>query len=182
MEGNMSGKITKQPGQRAALTLSDIESLRRKGYNQSQIADMYGVSRQAVSWHKHTYGGSLTPRQIVNKAWPWKTTNLHGKAVAYQRLRDHGEFMANGFKDMSDEKKRRLVRWWEFLRDNDVVLEFDPNLPPEPGVAPHGGFAYRPRKLSDDDLIIRANEYTNLTEEGDMIWCWPPDDVFDHHR
>ncbi|ASZ75240.1 hypothetical protein PBI_MISSWHITE_74 [Mycobacterium phage MissWhite] len=25
------------------------------------------------------------------------------------------------------------------------------------------------------DLLIRVNEYTNLTDEGEMIWCWPPD-------
>ena len=54
---------------------------------------MHGVSRQAVLWHKQTYGGYLTYRQVVNKAWPWKTTNLHGKSKVYQRLRDHGDYM-----------------------------------------------------------------------------------------
>ncbi|QBI97931.1 immunity repressor [Mycobacterium phage Orange] len=59
------------------------------------------------------------------------------------------------------------------LRDDDVVLEFDPSIEPYPGMA-GGGFRYVPRRLEDEDLLIRVNEHTNLTEEGEMIWCWPP--------
>lgn len=137
---------------------------------------MHGVTRQAVSWHKQTYGGHLTPRQVVNKSWPWKTTNLHGKSKAYQRLRDHGEYMANGdFRSMSEEKVKRLKSWWRYLLDNNVVLEFDPDIPPITGVSPYGGFMYRQRHASDNGLLIRVNEHTNLTVEGERIWCWPSD-------
>ncbi|AZS08274.1 immunity repressor [Mycobacterium phage IronMan] len=179
MEENMSGKITIRPKAKAtarqALTLSDIEDLRRKGYNQSQIADMYGVTRQAVSWQKKTYGGRLTTRQIVQEAWPFKTGTPHDKSKAYQRLRDHGEYMRVGsFKTMSEDKKKRLLSWWRKLRDENVVLEFDPNIEPYPGMA-GGGFRYVPREERDDDLLIRVNDHTTLTEEGEMIWCWPPD-------
>ena len=44
------------------LTPAVIESLKMKGYSQSDIARMYGVSRQAVSWHKRHYGGRLAQR------------------------------------------------------------------------------------------------------------------------
>lgn len=142
---------------------------------------MYGVSRQAVSWHKKTYGGFLTTRQIVNKAWPWKTTNVHGKCKPYQRLRDHGEFMARGADGVHGEKMARLIAWWARLRDENVVLEFDPSFPPEPGVSPAGGFRYEPRLDSDGDLLIRVNEYTDLSEEGRMIWRWPPSYWFDRY-
>lgn len=162
-------------GSRSPLIFSVIEGLRRKGYNQSQIADMHGVSRQAVSWQKKTYGGRLTTRQIVNQAWPWNTTDLHGKSKAFQRLRDHGEYMATGGRGMNEDKITRLKAWWRKLRDENVVLEFDPGIPPIRGVSPHGGFAYRPRLASDGELLIRNNEYTDLTEEGELIWCWPPE-------
>jgi hypothetical protein len=172
----MSGETKNPPGGgRSPLIFSVIEDLRRKGYNQSEIAEMHGVTRQAVSWQKKTYGGQLTPRQIVNQAWPWETTSLHGKSKAYQRLRDHGEFMTTGGRGMSEDKTKRLVSWWRRLRDEDVVLEFDPNIPPIAGVSPYGGFTYRPRVASDDDLLIRVNEHTNLTDEGALIWCWPPE-------
>jgi serine protease inhibitor len=158
-----------------ALSTGVIESLKSKGYNQSQIAKMFNVSRQAVSWHLKTYGGRMTPRQIVNESWPWDTTNAHGKAVPYQRLRDHGEFMATGGRGMSEGKLKRLRTWWRKLRVENLVVEFDPNTPSIPGVSPCGGFAYRERVSDDDDLLIRVNEYTRLTDEGAMIWCWPPD-------
>lgn len=159
------------------LLFSVVEELRRKGYNQSEIAEMHGVTRQAVSWVKVEYGGHLTPRQVVNKAWPWKTTNLHGKSKAYQRLRDLGEYMATAGKGMSDDKLIRLKSWLAFMRDNDYVLEFDPELPPEPGVSPRGGFAYRKRVKSDGDLLIRVNEHTDLSEAGRVIWCYPPEEI-----
>jgi hypothetical protein len=161
---------------KTALALSVIEELRRKGYNQSEIAEMHGVSRQAVSWHKIVYGGFMTTRQIVNKAWPWKTTVPHSKASAYQRLRDLGEYQATGGHGMSEDKLKRLKSWLNFMRDNNFVLEFDPELPPEPGVSPYGGFAYRKRKASDGDLLIRVNKHTEMSEEGHMIWCFPPRD------
>ena len=174
MSGNT--KNSTQP-----LIFSAIEDLRRKGYNQSAIADMHGVSRQAVSWQKKTYGGRMTTRQIVNEAWPWETTSLHGKSKAFQRLRDHGEFMATGGRGMNDDKMDRLRSWWRKLRDKNLVLEFDPNLPPKPGVSPHGGFAYRTRVPEDDDLLIRVNEFTKTDDQGrlsadaEMVWRWPRD-------
>jgi len=90
------GKKKKKSAGRKPLIFSEIEALRRPGHSQSEIAAMHGVSRQAVSWQKQTYGGYLTYRQVVNKAWPWKTTSLHGKSKVYQRLRDHGEYMLAG--------------------------------------------------------------------------------------
>ena len=174
----MSGKTKKRGTRyvgRQPLVFGVIEELRRKGYNQSQIAEMHGVTRQAVSWQKHQYGGFLTTREIVRRAWPWQTTNRHGKSPAYQRLRDHGEFMRRGsFKEMSFEKERRLRNWWKHLRDEDLVVEFDPSIEPYEGMG-GGGFRYVKRKSTDGDLLIRVNEHTNLTDEGELIWCWPPD-------
>ena len=68
----MGGRIQKR-----SLVFGEIEELRRQGFNQTEIADMHGVSRQAVSWHKTVYGGAKSTRQIVNTAWPWDTTAQH---------------------------------------------------------------------------------------------------------
>jgi len=168
---------TRKKSAQTPLIFSVIEDLRRKGYNQSEIADMHGVTRQAVSWQKVVYGGQLTPRQVVNKAWPFKTTNLHSKSKAYQRLRDLGEYMATAGHGMNFDKLSRLKSWLSFMRDNDFVLEFDPEIPPEPGVSPYGGFAYRKRRKSDKDLLIRVNKHTDLSDAGRIIWCFPPDEI-----
>lgn len=170
----MARKTKKKDPKYTPLSLGVIEELRRKGYNQTEIAEMHGVTRQAVSWHKVVYGGELSTRQIVDKAWPWPTRHQHSRASCYQRMRDHGEFMATGGKGMNENKLNRLKGWWSMLRDKNVVLEFDPNIPPKPGVSLNGGFAYRRRRKSDGDLLIRVNDYTDLSEDGRMIWCWPP--------
>jgi hypothetical protein len=165
----------KKSANRKPLIFSEIEALRKQGHSQSEIAEMHGVTRQAVSWQKQTYGGYLTYRQVVNKAWPWKTSNLHGKSKVYQRLRDHGEYMLTQGSGMGEDKLDRLQSWWRKLRKDDLVVEFDPALPPLRGVSPHGGFALRQRVPGDLDLLIRANEHTTLTEGGRRIWCWPSD-------
>lgn len=167
----MSGK--KKSVNQAPLVFGVIEELRRKGYNQTEIAEMHGVTRQAVSWHKVQYGGHLTPRQRAWAAWPWETTHEHGKAAPYQRLRDHGEFMASGGKGMSENKLRKLRSFYRKLREENVVVEFDPTIPPTPGVSLVGCFRYAPRRKSDGDLLIRVNKYTKLSPEGRMIWRWP---------
>lgn len=165
----------KKSSSRKPLIFSEIEALRKQGYSQSEIAEMHGVSRQAVSWQKKTYGGYLTYRQVVDKSWPWKTTNLHSKSKIYQRLRDHGEYMLTQGSGMSEDKLDRLQSWWRKLRNDDLVVEFDPALPPLRGVSPYGGFAFRQRVPEDLDLLIRVNEHTTLTEGGRRIWCWPTD-------
>lgn len=172
----MSTKKKKPAVSRQPLIFSVIEDLRRKGYNQSEIAEMHGVTRQAVSWQKVTYGGTLTPRQRVNEAWPWETKDKHNDCSPYQRLRDHGEYMATGGAGMNENKLKRLRSWYRKLREENIVLEFDPEFPPEPGVAPYGGFRYVKRRKSDADLLIRVNKHTNMTEEGRRIWRFPPRD------
>ncbi len=176
VEVDMGGKAYKTATNRKALIFSEIEELRRRGLNQTEIADMHGVSRQAVSWHKTTYGGQKSTRQIVNEAWPWETTHLHGKAAPYKRLRDHAEYMATDGRGMSEDKLKRLRTFYRKLRNENLVVEFDPDLPPEPGVSPHGGFAYRQRMVQDGDLLIRVNDHTQITDDGREIWCFPPAD------
>ncbi|AOT27741.1 immunity repressor [Mycobacterium phage Jerm] len=186
MEGNMSGKISNldviRPTSRTPLTLSTIEDLVGKGYNYREIGDMHGVTRQAVEWQVKTYGGRLNTRQQVKALWPFETTSIHSKSKAFQQLRDHGEYMRQlSFRGFSEEKKRRLISWWRRLREQNVVLEFDPSIPPGPGMA-GGGFRYVPRETRDGDCLIRVNEHVRpevLDEDGtlnakaELLWTWP---------
>ena len=158
------------------LTMSIIEDLKRKGYTQSDIARMFGVSRQAVSWHKRSYGGALSPREIVMLHFPWKVSTELAQASLCRQIRDHGEYVATGGKGMSESKLSRVRTLYRKLREGNFVVEYDPTLPPEPGVCVTGGFAYRTRRKSDVDLLVRRNRHTFLTKEGMMIWRFPPVD------
>lgn len=154
------------------LTLAVVESLKSKGYTQSEIARMFGVTRQYVSWIKHTYGGHLTPREQVLQHFPWEVPAVLTQQSPYRRLREHGEYVATGGVGMDKIKLGRLRGFYNKLRDH--VIEFDPEIPPQPGFANRGGFALRPREEADGDLLIRVNEHTTLTDEGRMIWRFPP--------
>lgn len=155
------------------LSLAIVEALKNKGLTQSEIARQYGVTRQYVSWIKKRYGGRLTPTEQVLAHFPWQVNATQLQGVPYRRLRDHGEFMATGGVGMSHEKLRRLKAFYKRLKDENVVVEFDPNIPPSEGIK-HGGFAFRPRTPDDKDLLIRVNEFTNLTPQGEIIWRFPP--------
>lgn len=158
------------------LSLAIVEDLKGKGYSQSDIATMYGVTRQYVSWIKYTYGGRMTPREQYLLHFPWIVPARMSQSSPYRRMRDHGEYIATGGMGMSETKLKRLRWFYNKLRTENVVLEFDPTIPPIPGVTNKGGFAFRPRLASDGDLIIRDNEYTDITELGRMIWRFPPID------
>jgi hypothetical protein len=151
-----------------------VEDLKNKGFNQSEIAEMYGVTRQYVSWIKNTYGGRLTPREMVLQHFPFVVSTEMGHTSPFKRLRDHGEYVVTGGVGMSEDKVARLRSFYRKLREENVVVEYDPTIPPMPGVSKKGGWAYRQRTPTDEDLLIRVNEYTNLTEEGRGIWRLPP--------
>jgi transcriptional regulator with XRE-family HTH domain len=155
------------------LSLAVVEDLKGKGFSQSEIAEMFGVTRQYVSWIKHTYGGSKTPREIVLEEFPWTVPADLTQASPYRRMRDHGEYVAAGPKAMSQDKLKRLRSFYRKLRDENVVVEFDPAIPPTPGVSNKGGWAFRERLPADGDLLIRVNEFTRLTEQGRRIWRFP---------
>lgn len=161
---------------RGKLSLAVVEDLKNKGYNQSEIADMFGVTRQYVSWIKSTYGGRRTPREVILEHFPFQVPQAQGDSTPFKRLRDHAEYVATGGVGMSFDKLTRLRGFYRKLRDKHLVLEFDPTLPPEPGVSSAGGWAFRKRRKSDGDLLIRVNEYTDLTDEGRRIWRLPPID------
>lgn len=156
------------------LTIAVIDGLKNKGYSQSDIARMYGVTRQAISWHKQHYGGRLTPRETVLQHWPWAVPEPMTHSTPYRRLRDHGEYVATGGIGMSELKLSRLRGFYKKLRDENVVVEFDPEIEPVPGAVFTGGFAYRKRRKSDGDLLIRVNEHTHLSDQGARIWRFPP--------
>lgn len=158
------------------ISIGIIEALKNQGMNQSEIAKLFGVTKQAVSYHKVVYNGNRTPRELVLENFPWQVPSEMAHTTQYHRIRDHGEYMATGGKGMSEDKLKRLRSFYRKLREIDAVVEFDPTIPPEPGVSNKGGFAYRARRKSDGDLLIRVNEYTTLTAEGRLIWRFPPED------
>lgn len=164
-------------GRKPILELSEVRQLVIKGWSQQQIADYKGVSKAAVSRFFHDHPELLSPRQTVGMHFPWKVPSALQACAPYKRMRDHAEWVATNGEGMTFTRKRLLRSWHRKLREGNLVLEFDPNIPPDPGVSKPGGFAYRSRVPSDNELLIRVNEYTDLSAEGRELFRLPdPDD------
>jgi hypothetical protein len=91
-------------------------------------------------------------------------------------MRDHAEYIATDGVGMSEDKLKTLRAFYRKLKDEGLVLEYDPSYPAVPGVSNKGGFTFRERVRADGDLLIRVNEFTNLTDEGREIWRFPAQD------
>ena len=117
------------------LSLAVVEDLKNKGFNQTEIAEMYGVTRQYVSWIKHTCGGRRTPREMVMDHFPFQANRDRSQTSPFRGLRNHGEWVVTGGVGMSEDKLQRLRSFYKKLRDGNLVVEYDPNIPPIPEVS-----------------------------------------------
>lgn len=117
----------------------------------------------------------LAPRDLAVEHFPWDVPEAMQSAEPYLMLHAHGEYIATGGRTMDSVRLSKLHGWYATLLADDVVVEFDPSLPPRDEVGHTGGFAYRRRDIRDGRLIIRVNSHTRLTPEGASIWVLPPD-------
>lgn len=142
----------------------------------AEIGSVFGVSRQAVyDLLTRTGGVPKTPRHRAKNALPW---DIHGEmvnAAQYQNILRHLEAQQGGLARMSKEKRRKLRGFYRTLSEHNVVVRFDPSLPPLPGQA-YGGFEYVPRKESDGNLIVRVDKHTKLPRNGRELWALPAEE------
>lgn len=148
-----------------------------RNYTQAEIARMYGVTPAYITWVKKEYGGVIkSTSEMFDEMWPWDVPRQFHPASPNLRLRDHLRFMETGGRGMNVERLQLLKGFYNRLRRENVVVEFDPDIPPSEGIYT-GGWAYRPRRPEDEDLIIRVNKYTKeMTDEMKFVWTLPPDD------
>lgn len=155
-------------------TQERVVELLDEGYTQSKAAEILGISKQAVNYHKNA-SGYQTRRDTVRDNMPWAWGELAEnavKATPYARLVDHVEYMVTGGEGMPTWKLERLRSWYYRLSRLDVVVEYDPNIPPLPGQE-HGHWRYAPRVPQDGDLILRRNKFTKLTRGMKEMFRFP---------
>ncbi|MFB9926307.1 winged helix-turn-helix transcriptional regulator [Amycolatopsis halotolerans] len=151
-----------------------VELLKQPGIKQADIARMYNVSPAAVS-QKLKKPGPPAPTKGAYKLTetvPWSVDRQYRVSPFYRKLLNHLEYMENGEKDLTRDKRKRLSLFYRELEEYSVVVEFDPSIPPGPGNA-GGGWRYVPRTEADGDLIIRVNEHTEMTPRDYTLWKMP---------
>lgn len=145
-------------------------ALARKGVSNEEIARAYGVTPQAISWQlRHAGVPVIRDSERRRLMLPWAIT---GGLLATSPVREliyHLEYQENP--GMSDAKKDRLRKFYKRLAEFSVVLRYDPELPPMPG-RKYGGFEYVARTDADEDLILRVDDNTPVTDRAK--WRIPP--------
>lgn len=159
-----------------SLSPASLQYWARKGYSQSAMARRYGTTRQYPSWIVDYYGLERSKRAEALKYFPFKVSAEQGQCAQFKRLRDHLDFVVNHGDGWPYERKRRLGAWYDMLKRENFVVEFDPALPPQPGVCKPGGWTYRNRLHTDADFLIRFNEYADLPEFEKENWRFPKRD------
>ena len=143
-------------------------------YTQSEIARMFGVSRQYVSKLRKIGGVYRSKREkIMDDHWPWQQVPVEQQLALYHVLRAHLEYIATRGEYMQEWKLQQLGAFYDRLEENGWIVEHRPDIPPNK-YAEYGGFRYTKRKPSDGKLIIRQNWITNLSDADRVVWRIPP--------
>lgn len=116
-----------------------------------QIGELYGVSEQAV-YRKMNAMNATTPRPDYSEIIPYRIATRHQKAMPMRHLRAFAR-QRTGLEVNPDELRRMNV-WIEMLTENDLVVCYDPEYPPNEASAA-GGWHYEKRKPSDGDHLVR---------------------------
>lgn len=151
-----------------------------QGMKQADIAREYGVSRQYVhSLAKQ--GGYVSPIGTVGEHMPWEVRPESYKHPSYMAMRLVGH-MAVSPSTLELESVERAYGFIQRLKSFDVVIDYNPSYPPQPGVSNFPGFAYLPRTVEDEDYVMKIRPGVKLTKLGREIWRMPDEEYFDFVR
>ena len=148
------------------------------GFTQAEVARLHGVSRQTINKKlRHEDHGEPyeTPYRGLIRLLNNTITGIelkHKESSGYKRLTNHLEFVATEGRHMSKAKLKALGHWYKNLIDTNTVLMFDPTIPPRP-YSKNGGWEYVPRQEKDKDLLIRVNQYVDMTPEAKEVLRMP---------
>jgi hypothetical protein len=137
-----------------------IYELRQQGWRLLDIAEQYEVSVSAVQ--KALRRAGLADEQITYRhVVPWKVDARLTNTAVMQRLRSIAK-QKQGY-PLEEEERRLLEEWFDLMAENNVVLDYHPDAPPN-DASTLGGWFYRTRVPEDQDFY-RAPEVQHLLEE-----------------
>lgn len=126
--------------------------LRRQGWSYEDIASEYGVTKGAV-YLRLKNAKATKDRPDHSELIPWTVRVEHAHARPAQMLRMLSRRRAGLANPPA--KDRMLDRWLEEVESAGVVVDYDPEYPPNPANPKNGGWHYRRRKPEDGDGLIR---------------------------
>lgn len=108
-----------------------------------EIADLYGTTRQAVSYRLSRLAESTARR----RDWPWEVQARHRKGWLYEAL---SYYLASRDRELTERQQQRLSSLMEMLKQlpGDYVVDYYPDTA--------AGFRLRERRPTDDPTSLLA--------------------------
>jgi transcriptional regulator with XRE-family HTH domain len=129
-----------------------LKKLRAQGWTYEDIANEYGVTKGAV-YLRLRQAKATHDRPDYSHLIPWTIRVEHAHARPAQMLRMLGRRENN--LPIPEAKERMLDRWLQEVKEANVVVDYDPDFPPNPANPKNGGWHYRRRKPEDGDGLVR---------------------------
>ena len=149
------------PAQRKLPDNTTLRQLRAQGYKLKQIASIYGVKEAAV-WKALERAGFTDKAETYRDILPWDIDPRHRSTAIAQRFRSI-QRQRQG-KPLTETEQHLLDTWMKVMKDNNVVLDYHPDAPPN-DASRLGGFFYTPR-LPEDEWIVRVPKGIDPTKRG----------------
>lgn len=134
-----------------------LRRLRAQDWTLAQIAETYGVTTSAV--HRALVRANYT---LPLKTWKdilpeeWDIADEHKATAIMERFRSIVKQQKGA--QLRANEEHLLNQWLRDLKDNDVVVAYHKDAPPN-DASRKGGFYYTQRR-PDDDWIVRRNHPT----------------------
>ncbi|MGW5773096.1 hypothetical protein ACWEVY_28585 [Streptomyces longwoodensis] len=145
----------------------ELLKLYRNGASDKEIAEQFGATVQAVNLRLAALGIRRAPfrtqaKEILEAAWPSAETR-RTEFVHLNRARDLYAFLRRQLGDsgLSATQLKAAERFERMIRENDSVLDLQPDNP-------EGPWVLVPRRPSDGRLVIRWPEGRQLPT-GDQL-------------
>lgn len=136
--------------------------LREQGWSYEDIAQEYGVTKGAV-YLRLRQAKATHERPDYSYLIPWTVRVEHAHARPAQMLRALGRRKSG--QENPPAKERMLNRWLKEIEEAQVVVDYDPEYPPNPANPKNGGWHYRRRRPEDGDSLVRTPEVAVLLAE-----------------
>jgi hypothetical protein len=114
------------------------------------IAKEYDVTEAAV-WKALERAGYTDRKETYKDIVPWDIDPKHRSTAITQRFRSI--MRQRRGQELNQTEEHLLTTWLQSMKDNNVVLDYHPDAPPN-DASRLGGFFYTPR-LPEDEGFIR---------------------------
>lgn len=132
-----------------------LRRMRMQGYTQKDIAQTYGATESAV-WKALQRAGYTEPQVTYKDILPWEIDEAHKATAIMERFRSIVKQKKSA--PLRPDEEILLKRWLRDLEQNDLVVNYHPEAPPNSACS-KGGFYYVPRAASDDWIIRRPTPF-----------------------